>query len=205
MVRRKDKAKRQRKPLYVFVCEGRNETEKLYFSHFNRRENPYVLKCFGSEATDIGNMVRKAMRLYGEYEMDPALGDKMFCVIDMDLNEEKYEKYKLLKTKHKNVVIVVSNPCFETWLSYYFTESPKVVNSSQKAKDELKYLVPGYSENMDIVKECDLESKHGVAINRSEKKNRRYNPDSRIIDRNPYSEVQDPVTALLAPFADEDE
>lgn len=97
MARRKDKAKRQRKPLYVFVCEGRNETEKLYFSHFNRRENPYVLKCFGSEATDIGNMVRKAMRLYGEYEMDPALGDKMFCVIDMDLTKRSTKNTNCLK------------------------------------------------------------------------------------------------------------
>ena len=42
------------------------------------------------------------------------------------------------KKKNTNIQFVLSNPCFEIWLLYYFTEYPAVVSSSQKVKDELR-------------------------------------------------------------------
>ena len=42
----KDKYLRQRNPIVVLICEGKNQTESKYFNHFKKRENPYNLKIY---------------------------------------------------------------------------------------------------------------------------------------------------------------
>ena len=188
--------KKNRNPLIVLVCEGKNKTETNYFKHFIKRDNPYTLKPVKSEATDIKSMTEKAKRLYREYDMDRKVGDRMFCVIDMDLDAKKFEKYKQLKKANPNIEYIVSNPCFEIWLLYYFTENPKVVTSSQKVKEEMKKYVSDYEENMDIVKVKGLEEDYAIAINRAEKRNAMHDVDE-LYKLNPYTEVHDLITLLL--------
>lgn len=60
---RKKIYKKQRKPIIVLICEGRNQTETKYFNHFNKRENPYNLRILPSEATDPKNMAKKLEKL----------------------------------------------------------------------------------------------------------------------------------------------
>ena len=55
----KDKYVRHHNPIVVLICEGRNQTETKYFNHFNKRENPFTLKIYSSEATDPKNMQLK--------------------------------------------------------------------------------------------------------------------------------------------------
>lgn len=188
--------KKNRNPLIVLVCEGKNKTETNYFKHFIKRDNPYTLKPVKSEATDIKSMTEKAKRLYREYDMDRKVGDRMFCVFDMDLDANKYEKYKKLKKANPNIEYIVSNPCFEIWLLYYFTENPKIVNSSQKVKEELKKYVPDYEENMDIVKVKGLEEDYAIAINRADKRNALHG-EGELYELNPYTEVHELITLLL--------
>ena len=131
------KYKRDRKPLIFIVCEGRNKTERTYFGHFNTRKAPFNLHIENSEATDIASMAKKAADIFIENQLDPELGDKVYCLVDLDLEQCKYEKYAKAKKKYKNIEIIPSNPCFEIWLLYYFTEAPKVVHSSQRVKEEM--------------------------------------------------------------------
>lgn len=193
---RKQSYKRQRSPILLLVCEGRNKTERKYFSHYKVRELPYRLEIKDSEATDVMGMARRAANLYKEYQMDPVIGDLAFCLIDLDLRRDKYEAYLKAQKKYPQVRFIVSNPCFEIWLLYYFTENPKTDPSSQAVKEQLKKYVPGYNEAMDVYTQCDLEDKYAVAINRSEKKNAFYEEDKIIVERNPYTEVQDLILAL---------
>lgn len=129
--------KRDRKPLIFIVCEGRNKTERTYFGHFNTRKAPFNLHIENSEATDIASMAKKAADIFIENQLDPELGDKVYCLVDLDLEQCKYEKYTKAKKKYKNIEIIPSNPCFEIWLLYYFMEAPKVVHSSQRVKEEM--------------------------------------------------------------------
>lgn len=186
---------KSRKPIILIVCEGRNKTETLYFKHFKTREAPYNLYIQGSEATDIKNMAAKANRYYKEYQMDKELGDRAFCLVDLDLDKDKLAKYEAAVRKYKNIEFIVSNPCFEIWLLYYFTENPKVVNSSQAVKDYMSKFVEGYKESTDVIEKKNLQDKFAVTIDRSEKKNSGYDGVP-LIDRNPYTEVQDVVVAL---------
>ena len=92
---------------------------------------------------------------------------------------------------------VLSNPCFEVWLLYYFTKHPKPESSSQKVKEQLRKYVPQYTESFDIVKGCDLQDKYAVAINNSELKNQMYEKDKPVLEKNPYTEISDLLEILL--------
>lgn len=186
---------KSRKPIILIVCEGRNKTETLYFNHFNLRSAPYRLIIKGSEATDIKSMAAKTEWYFKDFQMDKKLGDHAFCLIDLDLDNDKYAKYVASVKKYKNIEFIVSNPCFEIWLLYYFTENPKVVNSSQAVKELMGKFVEDYQESTDVIEEKKLYNQYAVAINRSEKKNNCYE-DIALIDKNPYTEIQNVVLAL---------
>ena len=194
---KKQSYKRQRSPILLLVCEGKNKTERKYFSHYKVRELPYRLEIMDSEATDVLGMARRAANLYKKYQMDPAIGDLAFCLIDLDLRRDKYDAYLKAQQKYPQIRFIVSNPCFEIWLLYYFTENPKTESSSQAVKEQMKKYVPGYNEAMDVYAQCDLGDKYAVAINRSEKKNKLYSEESALVKRNPYTNVQDLVMLLL--------
>lgn len=193
---KKQSYKRQRSPILLLVCEGKNKTERKYFSHYKVRELPYRLEIRDSEATDVMGMARRAANLYKEYQMDPKIGDLVFCLIDLDLRRDKYDAYLKAQQRYPQIKFIVSNPCFEIWLLYHFTENPKAECSSQAVKEQMKKYVPDYNEAMDVYEQYDLQDKYAVAINRSEKKNAHYEADKILVDCNPYTEVQDLIVIL---------
>lgn len=194
----KDKFKKERNPLIYIVCEGRNKTERTYFNHFKDRNAPFVLHVKDCEDTDILNMAKKAAKIYADNDMGVNKGDKVYCVVDLDLDGNKYEKFIEARTKYKKIEIIPSNPCFETWLLYYFTKYPKVLSSSQKVKSELRNYVPGYTESTDVISVANLGmNEHVLAINNSETRNSHYDDESKVIDRNPYTKVATVVTELI--------
>lgn len=189
---------RSRKPVVVIVLEGRNKTEKLYFEHFNKRDNPYRLILLSSESTDVISMAEKANKFYIDNDLDEkGIGDRVFCVLDLDLSEDKYAKLNKIKSKYKDVQFIVSNPCFEVWLMYYFTKYPAIVTSSQKMKQELKKVITKYSENYDVVKEENLGEKHAIAINNAVMHQKLLEQSVKLVHKNPYTEVQDLVGLLM--------
>lgn len=197
MARRFEQLPRKRKPAIFLVCEGRNKTETLYFKHFNNRDSGYNLRIKGCESTDIKNIADKAAKIYTDNDIDKSAGEHVFCVVDLDLDPDKLKKYETAKKKYRNIEFIVSNPCFEIWLLYYFTASPKRVDSSQEVKNFMRKYVSEYSENMDVVDKMELQDKYSVALNRSKLKNISYIDNNiKLIDRNPYTEVQDIIEIL---------
>lgn len=192
---KKQSYNRHRSPIFLLVCEGRNKTERKYFAHYQIRDCHYRLKIKDSVATDIMGMARRTTSLYKEYEMDSSLGDQAFCLIDMDLRSDKYEAYLKARKKYPGITFIVSNPCFEIWLLYHFTENPKAESSSQAVKEQLKKYIPNYDESMDVYAQYNFESKYAIAINRSEKKNALYD-DRILVERNPFTNVQDLICIL---------
>ena len=200
----KEEFKRKRKPSVFIVCEGRNKTERAYFNHFNERYAPYNLRIVNCGSTDITSMAQMANSIFVENDLDLAIGDRVYCLVDLDLEQHKYDKFIKAKSRYKKIKIIPSNPCFEIWLQYYFVKDPKVVNSSQKAKEELARIFPGYTESMDIVSVANWKNEqHVMAIQNSEKKNIHYDDGMSEVEKNPYTEVADVVCKLLN-FSSED-
>ena len=196
----KDIYKKQRKPYVFIVCEGRNKTEITYFDHFKERSAPFNLHCIKCESTDILSMAKKANSLFLDksLDLDLNLGDRVFCLVDLDLDQKKHEVYITAKNRYKRINIIPSNPCFEVWLQYYFKKFPKVVCSSQKVKEEMAKILLGYTESMDVIAEANIDlSNHVQAIQNSELRNSYYSDDQSLIERNPYTEVATVVALLI--------
>ena len=194
----KEEYKRKRKPLIYIVCEGQNQTERKYFNHFKDRYAPYNLFVENGGSTDILSMAKKANAIFADKQLDAALGDKVYCLVDLDLDNDKYDKYVEAKKRYKNIELIPSNPCFEIWLMFYFTKNPRVLRSSQKVKDAMAKYIPGYTESMDVVAVANLLDKHLIAINNAEAKNSNFDEDMKEVDKNPYTEVATVVTELLS-------
>ena len=108
MVRRsKEEFKRKRKPSIFIVCEGRNKTERTYFNHFNERYAPYNLRIINCESTDILSMAQKAYSIYLENDLDADIGDKVYCLVDLDLGQHKYDKFIKARQKFKKIKIIL--------------------------------------------------------------------------------------------------
>lgn len=195
--RKREIPNRQRKPVIALVCEGRNKTERKYFNHFKDRYGLYNLFVYDSESTDILSMAKKCRQIFKNNQMDKNEGDRIFCLVDLDLSHTQYEKYLSVKKKYKEVNFIVSNPCFEIWLLYYFINNPEITSSSQKVKEQLKKIVPQYSESFDIVEKCNLSDMYSVAINRSQKKKGIMDLIKPLHEINPYTEIDDLVTYLM--------
>ena len=141
---------------------------------------------------------KKAYSIFIDNQLDLEIGDRVYCLVDLDLEPYKYDQFIKARNKYKKIEIIPSNPCFEIWLQYYFTKHPKVVNSSQKAKEEMARLLLGYTESMDVISVAELSiNEHVVAINNSETKNANYSAETKLIERNPYTEIATVVTELI--------
>ena len=129
------------------------------------------------------------------------LHEKMLSLISNreKLQEMSQEVYQYTKEKSKKCKIefILSNPCFEVWLLYYFCKYPKAEISSQRVKEQLKKYVPQYTESFDIIKECNLQDQHTVALNNSELRNQMYDKNQSELDKNPYTEISDLLSILL--------
>ena len=205
--RTEEKYSKLRKPIIALICEGKNKTETKYFNHFNDRDNLYNLKTFPSEATDPTSMAKKAQSIIDNLQLDTKLGDRVFCLIDLDLMKKQLDKVnieKMKRPKRCKIEFILSNPCFEIWLLYYFCKYPKAEMSSQRVKEQLKKYVPQYTESFDIIKEYNLQDKHIVALNNSELRNRMYDKNQSVLDKNPYTEVSDLLNILLTYNKNED-
>ncbi len=168
--RAKDNYTRTRKPVIYLVCEGRNKTERIYFNHFIIRESNYTLRIVNSEATDIMSLGRKGRDIWLKNQLDKRLGDRVFCLFDIDLDKNKIIKLEEAQKRFKNVEFIASNPCFEAWLLFYFTEHPNRASSSKEEKVVI-----------DRARKCSELQK-----------------DISLVDKNPYTEVPKIVLTLIA-------
>lgn len=187
---------RVRKPVIYLVCEGRNKTERLYFNHFIVRESNYTLKIVNSEATDILSLGKKGQNIWKKNQLDKRLGDMVFCLFDIDLDKNKIEQLKTAQKRYNNLDFIASNPCFEAWLLFYFTEHPNRVSSSKEEKEQMRRYIPNYTESFDVLAMPNLPE-HTVVADRARKSNE-LQKDIPLVDRNPYTEVSTVVLVLIA-------
>lgn len=183
---------RNKKPVIYLVVEGKNKTEKNYLLYFNRRENNFNLYFVNSEATDPESMIKKAVDIYRKNDLNEKNGDKVFCLIDLDLSKERYQVINkmLQKNIYKKINVIFSNPCFEIWLLYHFIEYPRVEKCSSDVKKQLKNYIKNYEENFNNYEIIGIYEKYITAMNRSENRNHLYSESIPLYERNPYTEVQ---------------
>jgi hypothetical protein len=142
------------KPTFAVVVEG--ETEICYFQMLKRNERSILI--------NIEPKIPQRKKLSEQYENVIELSEeytKVFWIIDFDVllketrETKKGEKTprqsfleykKTIREKHKNIVIIVNNPCLEFWLLLHFEATSKYFDSCEGAEKQLKKHLKDYEK-----------------------------------------------------------
>ena len=141
----------KRKRLIVFSFEGKNnKTESMYFSHFEAKNKDYIIKLFSSGVTDPIKMIRETKRKRKEYDYN-ASEDLTYIFIDGDCKKEKIKQVIDIKKKlPKDIIIILSNPCFELWFLNHYIKTTKNYLSSKELVIDLTKHIKEYTKSLDV-------------------------------------------------------
>ncbi len=155
---------------FLIVCEG-EKTEINYFSYFKSLFHKHNIKVipFKGENTHADGIVEDAINKIKESKKEGnpiniEKGDIVWCVFDSDRNSVgQLNRAKDLANKHK-IKIIFSNPCFEIWYIFHFTNSFGARNTSDDAKDEVKSHLKDndYHKDKDIYEKFKQEQHRAI-------------------------------------------
>ena len=190
---------RKQKSKILIAAEGKNKTEKTYFSNFEDGKKSYNITYARGNNTDPLKLVKMLIKEIDELKLDLQDDDVAYCIFDtdVDLNKNKIIEEAIQLAKKNNIKIITSSPCFELWFLLHYDYTTANMDSEKVIK-RLKEYYPKYEKNIniypDIIKEIDL------AIDRA-KKLEKYQTDNNrrigTVEANPNTEVYKIVEYLM--------
>lgn len=148
--RKRNSNKRKTKSIVVIGCEGKNKTETTYFNNYLSRE--CIIKFSTGIHTNPEGMANDLVDYLKAKDMGANYGDKVYLILDTDVNENKQEQIDRAKEicDKNNIELITSTPSFEFWYILHFGFTTKSYSSSKQIKSELRKKIPGYSEKMNV-------------------------------------------------------
>ena len=143
---RRNRPSRDKKPVIYIFCEG-EKTEPTYFSRW--RERGMSLYVIPVSHTDPVGIIKDAKRKMSDRSFDPAQGDSVWCVYDVDENSDELLQKAFTQAKANKYTVVVSNPCFEIWYILHFEAISSELTSTE-AQSRLMKHIPQYGKNVDV-------------------------------------------------------
>ena len=190
---------RKQKSKILIAAEGKNKTEKTYFSNFEDGKKSYNITYARGNNTDPLKLVKMLIKEIDELKLDLQDDDVAYCIFDTDVdpNKNKIIEEAIQLAKKNNIKIITSSPCFELWFLLHYDYTTANMDSEEVIK-RLKEYYPKYEKNIniypDIIKEIDL------AIDRA-KKIEKYQIDNNrrigTVEANPNTEVYKIVEYLM--------
>ena len=154
-MRKTRKIKIKANPNFAIIVDG--DTEVWYFQMLKRNERKINVS--------IEPKIPQKKSLSEQFDLACFLSEDyttVFWIIDFDtiLKETKeakkgtetplqaFMKYRnTIKSKYKNVVIIVNNPCLEFWILLHFEKSSKYYNSCGAVEKYLKKYLKDYQKS----------------------------------------------------------
>ena len=190
---------RKQKSKILIAAEGKNKTEKTYFSNFEDGKKTYNITYARGNNTDPLKLVKMLIKEIDELKLDLQDDDVAYCIFDTDVdpNKNKIIEEAIQLARKNNIKIITSSPCFELWFLLHYDYTTANMDSEDIIK-RLKEYYPKYEKNIniypDIIKEIDL------AIDRA-KKLEKYQTDNNrrigTVEANPNTEVYKIVEYLM--------
>ncbi len=190
---------RKQKSKILIAAEGKNKTEKTYFSNFEDGKKTYNITYARGNNTDPLKLVKMLIKEIDELKLDLQDDDVAYCIFDTDAdpNKNKIIEEAIQLARRNNIKIITSSPCFELWFLLHYDYTTANMDSEEVIK-RLKEYYPKYEKNIniypDIIKEIDL------AIDRA-KKLEKYQTDNNrrigTVEANPNTEVYKIVEYLM--------
>lgn len=190
---------RKQKSKILIAAEGKNKTEKTYFSNFEDGKKSYNITYARGNNTDPLKLVKMLIKEIDELKLDLQDDDVAYCIFDTDVdpNKNKIIEEAIQLARKNNIKIITSSPCFELWFLLHYGYTTANMDSEEVIK-RLKEYYPKYEKNIniypDIIKEIDL------AIDRA-KKLEKYQTDNNrrigTVEANPNTEIYKIVEYLM--------
>lgn len=178
----------------LILCEGL--TEQNYFNAMKEDlglPKTIAVNVFQSNKVDCKGVVEEAIKKAKREGFD-----EIFVVFDHDNQHKRDEAFRLASTK--NITVIFSSICFETWYLYHFRNSTRAFISEEELEKELKKCtgMANYEKN-DFKHYSILKDK--LAIAKSNAENVRLsvienNHGIEIFNLNPYTNVDELVVYL---------
>lgn len=108
--KKRNEVKRKRKSVMLITAEGRNKTEKQYFSSFQNQYSKYCIRFVKGLETDPLGMLKTMKRTWEKNELSEIDGDKAYIVLRCGL-------FFILFTRHVSSKIAKNQR--ENWENTY--------------------------------------------------------------------------------------
>ena len=196
-----DRVRKLRKPKskVLIAAEGKNKTEKTYFSNFEDSKKSYNITYARGNNTDPLKLVKMLIKEIDELNLHLQDDDVAYCIFDTDVdsNKNKIIKEAIQLAKKNHIKIITSSPCIEVWFLLHYAYTTANMNNEEVIKSLKKYY-PKYEKNINIYP--DVVKKIALAINRA-KKLEKYQIDNNqtigTVEANPNTEVYKIVEYLM--------
>lgn len=189
--KKRGRINRSRAKFVVIGAEGKNKTEKIYFSQLFKQNSRYKPKFPTANETDPNGIVEATIRYIKNEEIDLADGDIAFCVVDTDTNPSKQAQIDkaLRMAKNNGINLILSNPCFEIWFLQHFRYSTGGL-TNQEAIEELETYLGKYEKNSSVYEA--IAAKQEEAVKHAKKLEKYHNE----LGRSPQSMQCNPSTEV---------
>ncbi len=190
---------RKQKSKVLIAVEGKNKTEKTYFSNFEDSKKSYNVTYVRGNNTDPLSLVKMLIKEIDELKLDFTDDDVAYCIFDTDVdtNKNKIIKEAIHLANKNNIRIITSSPCIELWFLLHYNYTTANMDNEEIIKRLKKYYLK-YEKNVNIYP--DIIEKIDLAIKRA-KKLEKYQIDNNrkigTVEANPNTEVYKIVEYLM--------
>ena len=195
--RKRNRNRRKTKSIVAIGCEGKNQTETIYFKNFSSRE--CIIKFSTGRHTDPVGMANDLVEFIKNEDIKAEYGDKIYLLIDTDINQNKQEQINEAKKicNENDIELISSTPTFEYWYILHYGYTSKSYQSSVQIKNEMKTKIHSYSESMDVYP--IIKDKTATAIVNAKKIEKYQEENGQVIDSeeaNPHTSAYKVVEEL---------
>lgn len=197
----KDRVRKLRIPKnkIIIAVEGKNKTEKTYFSNFDDGKKHYSISFAKGNYTDPVNLVKMLIIEIKKLGLDLENNDEAYCIFDTDIDIQKNILINdaIILAKENNIKVITSNPSIEIWFLLHFEYTTSRMNNKELIK-RLKKYYPNYDKNINIFKDINQNVKEAI---KNAKKLEEYqinnNREIKSVEANPNTEIYKVVEKLL--------
>lgn len=177
---------RKTNPLILIKYEGGKAAENIYFSNFSERN--CRIKFASGNSTDFESMFEELKKYMINNDILTEDGNKIFLVIDTDLDERKIKMIQKIEPdcKKLGIEIITSAPTFEIWYLLHFRNKNLKFKNSKDVKKAVEDLIPGYKETMNVYEKIGDNTE--VAIENAKKIEKQFKIDDKY-NFDPHSYV----------------
>jgi hypothetical protein len=191
---------RRRRAVMLLATEGKNKTEKNYFTHLGVDQKYYAIHFVPGNDTDPESMTANIKKQIEKMEFKHEDGDQAFCILDLDADAGKANLVRRLMDETGTDMhgYIISNPCFEVWYLAHFGYSTKHHSTAESVIKELKKHIPDYTKSKDVY--AQISPNTAEAISNAKKLKAYHRRQQRLrgdVLENPVTEVDIIVELLL--------